>query len=437
MRLIRLLKYDLAQEIALWVQDKIISVEQAELICSRYRIDYHHQTRRSYGYFILITLGYLFMGLSLITLLSANWDNIPRLLRMTGVIALTLAVNIMGINQAQKGKDTVAVGYFFLGGLFYGASIMLIAQIYHIGEHYPDGVFWWVVGVLPIALLMRSSMLMLLSAGLAYIWFFIESALHFYPYLFPLFLISLGWHCFRIKQSNTIFLLLVAGICFWVEYSVSWLLGGMSYFEFGPENILLVPGIFIAFYGLSVLWINRKNTMLCDYGTLLNVWALRFTIFFLLIFSFEEPWNELLTEHWEMFYSTMGIAMILILFSIGMLITSKQSIIPIIFFSFFYIAVFGLILTNRKENLALPLQVTDNILLVVSGIWLIVQGIQKGISHYFFIGVLTILVTGLLRYIDLVGDYIGATVLFALFAVILLSTAKFWKHHHSNLEHLK
>ena len=49
----------------------------------------------------------------------------------------------------------------------------------------------------------------------------------------------------------------------------------------------------------------------------------------------------------------------------------------------------------------------------------------------FFLGVLIILATGLLRYIDLVGDYIGATILFAVFAVILLSAAKFWKSQHS------
>ena len=62
-----------------------------------------------------------------------------------------------------------------------------------------------------------------------------------------------------------------------------------------------------------------------------------------------------------------------------------------------------------------------------AGIWLVVSGIRNGISHYFYIGVFTILMTGLLRYIDLVGDYIGATLLFAVFAVILLSAARYWK----------
>ena len=37
----------------------------------------------------------------------------------------------------------MGTGLFFLGNLFYGASIILVAQIYHLGEHMPDGVFWW------------------------------------------------------------------------------------------------------------------------------------------------------------------------------------------------------------------------------------------------------------------------------------------------------
>ncbi len=56
---------------------------------------------------------------------------------------------------------------------------------------------------------------------------------------------------------------------------------------------------------------------------------------------------------------------------------------------------------------------------------------QSNISHYFYAGVLAILTTGLLRYIDLIGDYIGASILFAIIAAILLLTAKYWKNHHA------
>lgn len=78
MCLIRLLKYDLAREIGDWVKDGIINASQANAIYSRYGIDADHLSRHSHGYFILMGLGYLFIGLAIIVLLSANWDEIPR-----------------------------------------------------------------------------------------------------------------------------------------------------------------------------------------------------------------------------------------------------------------------------------------------------------------------------------------------------------------------
>lgn len=66
-------------------------------------------------------------------------------------------------------------------------------------------------------------------------------------------------------------------------------------------------------------------------------------------------------------------------------------------------------------------------MLIAVGIWLIIRGIHSGISHYFFLGVTAILLTAFMRYIDLIGDYIGGAVLFMVFAVLLLGAAKYWK----------
>ena len=111
---------------------------------------------------------------------------------MSGLIALTLLCNGIGLFAWQRNKPGVTVLWFFLGGLMYGASIMLIAQIYHIGEHFPDGIFWWALGVLPLALLLRSNLIMALATALAYLWFFVEAGMGFYPLLFPLFLLALA-----------------------------------------------------------------------------------------------------------------------------------------------------------------------------------------------------------------------------------------------------
>ena len=87
-----------------------------------------------------------------------------------------------------------------------------------------------------------------------------------------------------------------------------------------------------------------------------------------------------------------------------------------------------LVVITENENSAIYFQVAYNIALIGMGIWLILRGIHSGISHYFFLGIAAILLTALMRYIDLIGDYIGGAILFAVFAAILLSAAKYWKN---------
>ncbi len=431
MRLIRIFKYDLCREVATWVGEGIISTEQAESICSRYGVDYHNLSRRSYGYHVLVGLGCLFIGLSLITLVGANWDEIPRAIRMFGLIALTLGANLLGLIKFKQEQTSTAVAWFFLGGLFYGASIMLIAQIYNIGEHYPDGILWWAMGVLPVALLLESTLIMMLVVGLGFIWFFVESSMNFYPTLFPVFLGVMLWYLGRGRQSNVLFLFLIAGLGIWAEYTLAWLISDKAGFQPGAENVALGVALFIVFHGLSKWLAERKEHMLADYGTLLGLWVLRFTIITLFIFSFKEPWRMLIETEWHMAGLAITASLLLSALALWLVYQARKSMVSTVAFALLFNSGLLAVMLVEDPEYGLAFQFADNILLVVVGIWLIVRGIQSSISHYFYVGVLAILATGLLRYIDLVGDYIGASILFAILAAILLLAAKYWKNHHA------
>ena len=186
MRLIRLLKRELAGEISAWVEQKIISVQQAEAIGRLYGVEYGKKQNRAYA--ILTVLGYLFVGLAAIVLIGHNWEDLSRELRMGGLLILTLGTQGIALKHYFSGRVGGATGLFFLGNLFYGASIILIAQIYHLGEHYPDGVFWWAVGSLPFGVLLLSPWLTLFSLLLALLWFAMEWSWAFSRFRFRCFL---------------------------------------------------------------------------------------------------------------------------------------------------------------------------------------------------------------------------------------------------------
>ena len=62
------------------------------------------------------------------------------------------------LSQAFEGDDVLVGGVYgvSLGTMFFGAGIWLIAQVYHIDEHYPNGFLLWGLGALAMAWALRS-----------------------------------------------------------------------------------------------------------------------------------------------------------------------------------------------------------------------------------------------------------------------------------------
>lgn len=99
MRLIRLRKKDLATEASTWVDEQLITVEQARAICGRYGVDYDAIRSRSTAYRVLVVLGFLFIGLSPIKVIGANWVTIPRGVRMAGLLVLTAGTHGLAMRK--------------------------------------------------------------------------------------------------------------------------------------------------------------------------------------------------------------------------------------------------------------------------------------------------------------------------------------------------
>lgn len=434
MRIFRLLKRDLAREARAWVDSGLIDGAQGRAICARYGIDYDNPERHGLGYSALVILGYLFVGLSLLTLVGANWDELPRWLRTASLAALVLAANLLGLRRHLAGRHDAAVGWFFLGALFYGTAIMLIAQIYHLGEHYPDGIFWWALGVLPIALLLQSSLLTLLMLVLAGTWLLVESDLGFFPTLFPLFIAAGLYDAWRHGGSAPVLLLSLAGVLLYAEYGVAWWLDPAPGYAVGPENLVVGIGLLFVLRAGGGWLTGRDAPLRVAQGELLAAWVLRLFVLLLLVFSFAGPWEALLDATWYRPGVALAAAILLAAASVGITMLARTAAWPVLAGTALYLLLTAVLLlaggsgdSGARPGAAVALQVADNLLLVGLGIGLIVRAIGRRSSHDFYLGLGCILATGLLRYIDLVGNYVGSAVLFAVFAAVLLGAARFWK----------
>ncbi|WP_237068231.1 DUF2157 domain-containing protein [Microbulbifer guangxiensis] len=429
MRLIRLLKGELAREAAEWVEEGLVSETQAEGICRRYGADYHAANSRAQGYTVLVGLAYLFLGLALITLLGANWDDIPRWLRMGGLVLLTLGTHGLAVHRYLRSDRSAGIGLMLLGNLFFGASIILIAQIYHLGEHMPDGIFWWALGCLPFALITRNPWLALQANLLALVWFLLEVFTGYLPALFPLFFLVSGYILWRGPQSALLLLVAVGSVGLWLEYALSWLWddgrGGLL-FDMHGENLVVAAGLFLLLFAFSHWLSRRPDSKPRDYAALLSIWSLRFALVLMLVMSFARPWRALLDYEWP---HQLGMwLMLIVLGAASLWLARRAQRLPSValLFATLVIVMLAVIIDGEPRH-AVAFQLVANFALLGTGIWLIVRGIGSGISHYFFLGVTAILVTAFLRYIDLIGDYLGGAALFTLFALLLLLAARFWK----------
>jgi uncharacterized membrane protein len=423
MRLIRLLKQDLAKEVDDWLADDLIDESQRDRILARYGITPGES--KPLGYTMLMGLGMLFVGLALITLIGANWQDIPRYVRTLGLISLTTATHLSGWFYLKRGDESKALGLIFLGNLFYGASIILIAQIFHLGEHMPDGVYFWALGCLPMALLTGGRLIALQMLALAFIWLFMEANLGFLPVTFPLFLAA-ALYVLSMRPSITLFLTVISGSLLWLEYLAAWFWSDGLRLTFSEEHIVLTASLFALAYGASRWLMQRREVALQDYGAILAAWCLRFVIVLLLVFSFESPWKELLRadwNHWPSLLVVCGFIWTAALY-LGYRATHYASLIA--FAALLLLSAGALALLNGAVHAPL-FQAAYNLVLIGLGIWLITRGVQHRVSHYFWSGIAAILAVALFRYFDLIGSYIGGSLLFLTIAGILLGAARYWR----------
>lgn len=116
-------------------------------------------------------------------------------------------------------------------------------------------------------------------------------------------------------------------------------------------------------------------------------------------------------------------------FSAAALYLARQceNVLSVIAIVAFYLLTLLLLLVTSDDGGAVYFQVVFNLALIGLGVRLVMKGISAGISHYFFLGVAAILLTALMRYIDLIGDYVGGALLFIVFAALLFGAASYWK----------
>ncbi len=285
----RFLKW-LGEEAEAWKQDGIISQEQQTHILSRYSspdsLKRAEDSRNTRFIAIISILGSILLGLGIILFFAHNWKYIAVPIKLGIIFSLVTAVYAAGYWLVFEKKAYTGIGnaLILLGVLFFGAGIWLIAQIFNINAHYPNGILFWSLGGVAVSLVTRLKPVVILSIILMTIWTVVEqTGFEQQNYLFIIIMLAVVFPLVYLERSKLGIIAGVVSVSVWfgifnhiwqldiVTYSrFAYFAGGMlvffvflySYssfqtlalkrpdFEF-PLRIIALLGIFITLYSFT------------------------------------------------------------------------------------------------------------------------------------------------------------------------------------------
>ncbi len=155
-------------QLDLWVAEGLVQPEQAAALRRRYEVE-QATSGLPWGVLLFGGFGAVVAGLGIILLFAYNWHAIPKFGKLGLVFGLLAAAH--GAAWFVRRRHPVAGEILHLfGTMLFGAGIWLVAQIYHISEHYPNAFFVWSAGALAMAWAMPSTAQGLLAAVLLCVW---------------------------------------------------------------------------------------------------------------------------------------------------------------------------------------------------------------------------------------------------------------------------
>jgi uncharacterized membrane protein len=159
------------KQIREWLESGTITQEQAQKMLAD--VNQKSKEERSNKFIVAIsTIGSVLLGVGAILFVASNWREIPDLMKVLILLGSTFGAYYFGylFKYSKKILPKVGGSLFFLGALLFGASIFLIAQIYHVNANAHSLILIWLIGVLPLVYAFRSEPIAALSSLLFFIW---------------------------------------------------------------------------------------------------------------------------------------------------------------------------------------------------------------------------------------------------------------------------
>jgi uncharacterized membrane protein len=461
-------------ELNVWRGGGILTDDQSGQILALYETPNQAAgRRRSIAMFLISGIAALLIGLAALLVVSYNWHAMSATTKLATIFSALVGLHIVGVAlRTTWQRPLTSEPIFLIACIFYGASIWLIAQIFNIQSHYPDGFWYWAIGVLPIALCLNTALLHTLYTVLLAIWvgtevlgfqgshlfWFGEPFVPRAAWTLPLLVLpGLVW-AYR-KKSVLAVCLYVPLLAWWaVLQPVAWQWRIDPIYFVGLAGILLLLAAEMHREGDRMATPYRVFGVLVVGGALI---PLTFADFMTHLIHSSLPWDNCAAGLVLALFGAVG-ALAVVLFQQRTVEDGRTPRLELIrrqWFPLLLLTLFaGLCFWSAActqcnavssfytcggragytysyaekwtPQVFLP-AIATNLAAIVLSLWLMRVGLREDRAWPFVFGVLYFLLWTVLRYIDLFGDVggmLGAAVLFLLCGVGLFAVARFWLH---------
>jgi len=162
----------LAQEIPLWTRMGVIDEAQGKKLGRLYELDGLDGESAKLFSRAIMGFGALLLGGGVLAFVAANWEDLPKLVKVVMLFAALLGFHGTGFWLWQKrGQERLGRALIFAGCLVFGANIGLLAQIFNIQGDTYRGAGAWALGTLGMAWAVRGASSGILALVLAFWWY--------------------------------------------------------------------------------------------------------------------------------------------------------------------------------------------------------------------------------------------------------------------------
>ena len=459
-------------ELEAWQAGRIVSADQSLQILDLYETSTEAAgRRRSLAVFTLSGLAALMIGLAVLLVVSYNWQGLSAASKLAIIFGGLIGLHGTAFAPRYGGRWRLGSEIvFFVACILYGSAIWLIAQIFHIQSHYPDGIWLWALGVLPFALCLDTVLPHALYAGLLGIWVgteilgftplgFHDGWAFFHHGAFTLPLLALPGLLWAYRKPSVLAVGIYVPLLAWwaVLQPVAWqwqvdpiyvvglavalfLLVAEMHREGSPMarpyrlyGVLISGGVLVPLsFADRVVFLLRWHPAADSYiaGLVIGLIGALAALGVVLLQQRRATTDSLAAPPFAAILCRQWLPLALVLLLAGLccwsgLFSQYDPQQP-----YAYYASSARDMQKWTPQVLLPVAAV-NVAMLALALWLMRLGLREDRGELFAAGVLYFLLWTVLRYEDLfagVGGMLGAAVMFLLCGVGLLAVARFWLH---------